>query len=202
MIDLVVAAAVLGFVGSMHCAGMCGPLLTACAGTRRDVVSWQLGKLGTYMALGALAGVVGAQLPGPPTVVAVVGAAVLIGFGASAMGWLPEPPVLPGLLTAGSRLVGRRGLAARMGFGALSGLLPCGLVYAGLGLSVAAGTALGGALVMAGFGFGTAPMLTLVGLAVQPLSAGRNTRRALAVASMLAGLIVLARRAGLDHFAH
>lgn len=202
MLDLVVAAAVLGLVGSLHCAGMCGPLLAACAGERRDVASWQAGKLGTYALLGGLAGGLGAQLPASPSAVAWLGAAVLIGFGASSLGWLPEPPLVPGLIDAGARLAGRRELAARVGFGALSGLLPCGLVYAGLGLSVAGGSALAGALVMVGFGLGTAPMLTIVGLSVQPLSAGRNTRRALAVASMLAGLIVLVRRAGMDPFAH
>ncbi len=201
MFDLLVAALALGFVGSLHCAGMCGPLISVCAGRPLAVAGWQIGKLGSYAALGAVAGALGSQLPGPPFLVSILGALVLVGFGMSALGWLPEPPIAPGLVRAGSRLAGSSGAMARVGFGALSGLLPCGLVYAALGLAVATGGAPGGALVMVGFGLGTAPLLTTVGLAVRPLAARPSTRRALAVASMLTGLVVLARRSGLNPFA-
>ena len=47
-------AALMGFGGSMHCAAMCGPLARAAAGP--GWLGFQLGRLSSYTALGALAG--------------------------------------------------------------------------------------------------------------------------------------------------
>ena len=197
MYDLLAAALAMGFVGSLHCVGMCGPLVASCGGGR-GVASWQAGKLATYAVLGGLVGGLGAALPVPGLALTVVAAVVLLGFGASALGWVPEPKPIPGLVRFGSAVAGRQGAVARFAFGALSGLLPCGLVYAALGLALAAEAPLPGAMVMIGFGLGTAPALFAVGLAVKPLAARPRARRALAVASMAAGLWVLAHRAGLS----
>ena len=46
--------------------------------------------------------------------------------------------------------------------GALLGFLPCGLIYTMLGKAASTGSALGGALTMFAFGFGTLPALLLV----------------------------------------
>ena len=51
----------------------------------------------------------------------------------------------------------------------LTGLLPCGLVYAALGLSLGAGSALGGAATMAAFGLGTSPALTFAAVSARSL---------------------------------
>ncbi len=197
MLDLLAAAVAMGFVGSLHCVGMCGPLVASCGG-RGGVVSWQVGKWTTYALLGALAGTFGAVLPVPPVVVTLMAATVLVGFGASALGWLPEPKAIPGLLEVGASVARGTGTPARLAFGALSGLLPCGLVYAALGLALASEGPLGGAVVMTAFALGTAPALTAIGLAVTPLTTRPRARRALAVVSMVAGLWVLAHRAGLN----
>ena len=56
------------------------------------------------------------------------------------------------------------GILSPMLAGVMTGLLPCGLVYAMLALAVCADGPLGGALTMACFGLGTLPVMTALGL--------------------------------------
>lgn len=73
---------VAGLAGSLHCIGMCGPILTAVAGVDRraeitvrgrsvartarhaaiDLLWYHAGRISTYAMLGALAGTLGAQI--------------------------------------------------------------------------------------------------------------------------------------------
>ena len=57
-----IAALVIGFVGSLHCMGMCGPLALYVTGNQRSpaaFVRYHGGRLLSYMILGALLGWVG-----------------------------------------------------------------------------------------------------------------------------------------------
>ncbi len=52
---------ITAFLGSWHCAAMCGPI--AClAQNRGQLISYQLGRLTSYSLLGALAGALGQAL--------------------------------------------------------------------------------------------------------------------------------------------
>lgn len=53
---------VAGFGGSLHCAGMCGGLVTASCEKSGDVFRYQLGRLVGYLILGLCAGLVGSFL--------------------------------------------------------------------------------------------------------------------------------------------
>jgi sulfite exporter TauE/SafE len=196
LIEILAAAALMGLVGSLHCVGMCGPFALACSGRPSHVLSWQAGKIGTYAALGAVAGVTGATLPGPAWIPQLVSAGLIIWFGAAMAGLLPEPAVhLPGLTRFASQAARKGDLGSRALFGAANGLLPCGLVYAALGLAVASGDPATGALAMIAFGLGTAPLLTTVAFSAhRVLHRHPWARRALAVVAMLAGLWVVASR--------
>ncbi len=80
-----------------------------------------------------------------------------------------------------------------------TGLLPCGLVYATLGIAVASGDALTGAAAMAAFGLGTLPALATFGLGVRRLAGERPwTRRVLATVVLVAGLWVVFQRQGMQ----
>src|SRR5262249_47734635 len=66
MIGTLLAAVALGFVGSLHCAGMCGPLVIAGAmreggPSARALTSYLLGRLCSYAFVGALMGQIGAH---------------------------------------------------------------------------------------------------------------------------------------------
>lgn len=199
MFELVGAALVMGLVGSPHCIGMCGPFALACSGRPAHMAGWQLGKLTTYTLIGVLAGAFGAVIPGPAWLAQIVSAGLIVWFAAAMAGLVPEPSLhVPGVTQLATRAATRNDLVSRFAFGAANGLLPCGLVYAAVGLAVAAGTPQGGALVMAAFGLGTAPVLTTFALSARTLLARRpGARRALAVVISIAGVWVVVRRGGI-----
>ena len=64
-------------------------------------------------------------------------------------------PQVPGLRRAGGWLMRQNGVPARFALGAVTALLPCGLVWAALGLAVGSAHTGGGAVVMVAFGMGT-----------------------------------------------
>jgi uncharacterized protein len=191
-----IAAALAGVMATPHCAGMCGGFASACARPRPGLWGWHAGRLTTYAALGALAGALGSVLPGPGWVPGAVAAALLVWFAAALAGVAPQPAArIPGLVRAGRSLMGRSGLPARFLFGAVTGLLPCGMVYAALGLAVLAASPLTSALTMLAFGGATVPGLTVLSLGVQRMaSRGLWARRALAVLILAVGLWSVAMR--------
>lgn len=196
MLELVGVAFLMGMVGSLHCLVMCGPFALMCGGKPLHLAGWHLGKLATYILLGSVAGAVGAIVPGPTWLAPAVSAVLMVWFVASALGLADEPSVaLPGVSRLGSRVVASEGMAGRFAFGVVNGLLPCGLVYAALGLSITAQGPASGALVMAAFGLGTAPLVTLFARSTSALGA-RHPRlhRTLTVGAGLLGLWVIARR--------
>lgn len=175
-----------GFASTLHCAVMCGGIgsalmfslspggsLTSRAGV---LAAAQTGKWITYIGLGALAGWLGSGLlaylePNAALLVTRWLAAVtLVWIGLSITGLLPSfaaadrvfAPVTRRLVqSAGFRAAGR---AAPAVAGLVWGLIPCGLVYAVLLLAMSAGSAMDGAVVMAGFGLGVIPGVTATAL--------------------------------------
>jgi sulfite exporter TauE/SafE len=166
-----VAAVAFGAAGSLHCFVMCGPLACAAQLGRgwQLAALYQLARLGTYALVGAVAGGVGGWVGGhfalplaqvmPWLLAAVLVLAVVDPGG---RGWRRLPP-LPGIaqllqLAARARARLSPPLQALL-IGALTPLLPCGLVYAMVGAAGTAGSSLGGATLMAGFALGAVPAL-------------------------------------------
>ncbi|MCG6957522.1 MAG: sulfite exporter TauE/SafE family protein [Gemmatimonadetes bacterium] len=202
MIPAITAAALAGLVGSPHCIGMCGTFALACGGRASHTLAWHAGKTFTYALLGALAGAAGQSIPGPTWVATAVSTVLVVWFAAGLAGIVPEPAVrIPGLARLATRAATRGDLASRFLFGAANGLLPCGLVYATLGIAVASGDAVTGAAAMAAFGLATVPALATFGLGVRRLAANQRpwTRRALALLVLVAGLWVVFQRQAMMH---
>lgn len=194
MTPLFGAVALAALAGAPHCIGMCGALAIAGSG-ERGWLPYHLGRTGTYAALGALAGGLGANLPGPGWLPTAVSAVLLVGFAAALVGWLPEPRmVVPGLAKAGAKLMGDQRPLARVGFGVVNGLLPCGLLYATLALPVASGSALAGAALMAFFGLLTAAPLTAATFGLRRVLQGQKVRYVVAALVLLGGLYSLSER--------
>lgn len=196
---LVAGAFLSGLVGSAHCVGMCGPFAVACGTSRRESIGWHLGRGLTYAGLGGLAGAFGAALPGPRWLPTVVSLVLVVWFAGVLAGVLPEPRFRPPGLTQLAR-PGARGprFGPRVLFGMATGLLPCGLVYAALGLALATLGPLSGALVMTAFWAGTVPALAALVLLSQRL--GLRTlrgRRVLALVVLVTGLLSVAMRGGM-----
>jgi sulfite exporter TauE/SafE len=160
----------LGLVGSTHCLAMCSAFVVCLSARRGRTRFYQCGRLAAYASLGALAGALGlgqrmlwhqadgryiTMLAGAAMV--VLGAALWRGFDASG-GLLSES----GLLTALQRHLTRPGRRSAFALGNLTGLLPCGLLYAALARSAAASGPLEGGVLMTCFWLGTLPALSLV----------------------------------------
>ncbi len=198
MIAAISAAALAGLVGSPHCIGMCGSFALACGGRVSHTAAWHAGRTLTYAFLGALAGLVGHLVPGPLWVATVLSTLLIVWFAAGLAGLVPEPSLkIPGLTQLATRAAVRGDLPSRFLFGVATGFLPCGLIYATLGIAVASGDALTGALAMAAFGLGTTPLLAVFGLGARRVVGQRVwTRRALAVLVLVAGLWMVVQRHG------
>lgn len=200
-------ALLAGLAGSPHCVLMCGPFAAACirVGGGAGVLAWHVGRITSYAGLGALAGLFGAALPGPPWLGAALATVLLIWFAAALAGLVPEPRVVvPGIGSAG-RLLGTNHPLGRFAFGLINGIIPCGLVYSALSLPVALGSPGAGALAMALFGAGTSPALSVAAAGFRRLELrSRAARRTVALLVLLAGLWSLASRTGLlqAHGAH
>lgn len=213
------ALTVLGasLVGSLHCAGMCGGFVAfyAGAGGRRQGLghaAYNLGRLAAYASLGALAGTLGAalDLAAAPTGIergaAVLAGALIALWGtwtllemAGVRGARLEPPAaLRGAVARGVAAVAAQPPVTRaLVIGLLTGLLPCGWLYAFIVTAAGTGDPLRGAGLMAVFWLGTLPVMAGLGVAVQAM-AGRMRRwvpAACAVAMIVVGLLAVAGRA-------
>jgi uncharacterized protein len=174
-------AFVLGFVGSAHCAGMCGPLALALppTGNTRTVflagrMAYNLGRIITYAALGALFGLLGQAfaIAGLQRWVSLVaGAVILLGLVASRRFSLNLPlnRLVANLKSGFGVLLRQRAVSAMFGVGLLNGLLPCGLVYVACAGATASGNTVNGVAYMFAFGLGTLPMMLALSIAGQKL---------------------------------
>ncbi|MDP2307290.1 MAG: sulfite exporter TauE/SafE family protein [Pseudomonadota bacterium] len=203
MIAVAGGAFLAGLLGSPHCVGMCGAFATASADRLTEGVAWQVGRLGAYVVLGATAAAAGASLPVPGRVAAAFAAILLGWFSLRLAGLAPPLPVRLAYPTrVASALLARRGILARVGFGALTALLPCGLLWSALAVSAASGSAAWGAFSMAAFWLGTVPALAVASRGLRLLAAVRPwTRIALAGAVFVAGLWSIGARVSAEEMA-
>lgn len=179
----------LGLFGTGHCLGMCGPLVLAFPAATGRVSShlfYHLGRIITYVSVGAALGSIGTALSlmaknsgvGPSVwivrvrVLLFLAAAVfLVLYGLSrlgvvhALGWtaVASPSKLPGSRAVIKSAVGRKSHANMLLLGLVLGFLPCGLSFAAFARAVAAGGSLAGAVLLAAFAAGTLPGLLLLG---------------------------------------
>ena len=204
-------AFVLGLVGSLHCAGMCGPLALAlppagktATGHAAGRLAYNGGRIVTYCALGLLFGLLGQTLllAGVQRWLSIaLGVALLVGLFASrklAL-WRPMASLVERVKARMSFLLRRRSLAALFGLGLLNGLLPCGLVYVAAAGATATGSLVRGAIYMAAFGFGTIPMMLALSLSGRliPFSLRLRLLKIVPVAVFLLASLLILRGMGL-----
>ncbi len=189
MTELIAASFAIGFLGSLHCVGMCGGLISAMTMTRDNtwwpgVISYQLGRITTYTALGLIAGLIGSLfandgwLSQVQNLLSIIAGTLIIILALHIAGWLPDP--FSRLSQRISKVTGMAGFIKAAAtqdstgpwysVGLLNGLLPCGLVYAGIGLSLTAHASWQGALAMFSFGLGTVPAMLFVPALMRAIS--------------------------------
>ncbi len=201
MIALLGSVVAASAAGSLHCAAMCGPL-----GHRERPVQYNLGRLGAYVTLGAIAGGVGSaiDLAGRAASVQraamIVAAGVIVAWGtlalAAALG-VAVPRIAPRAWGRGLVQIRRRRPAVRAALlGLLSAALPCGWLWAFVVVAGGTGGVGAGAAVMIAFWLGTVPMMMGVATLARPLIRRLGARLPVvtALALIAVGVAALAAR--------
>lgn len=181
------SAFVIGLLGGAHCIGMCGGIMNALSFAlpeqqRRPrsalptLLLYNTGRIFSYAVAGGLVGGLGVLLQGPMGILGpglrILAGLMLIAMGLYLAGWwrgLARLERLGGhlwrhLQPLGNRLMPVTRPSQALLLGALWGWLPCGLTYSTLTLAAATGTWHQAALVMAGFGLGTLPVMLASGV--------------------------------------
>ena len=161
----------VGLSTSPHCLGMCGGiLLSACGGREGQkalfgaALAYNGGRAASYTALGAVFGALGTVLTYTPSMKSMLftmlGLVVAL-LGLNMWGLLPALPSLPGEQNAVCRLPEKLRRQTPLLVGLLTGLMPCGALYAAWLCAMSSGSAVRGALLMLAFGLGTVPLMLL-----------------------------------------
>lgn len=177
ILPVVIAGIGMGMVSSLHCIGMCGPLVMSLplpqqAGFRRilAVITYNAGRLTTYGILGALFGLAGRRLQvagWQQWLSVVLGIAIILGWLAARSGkqitFLPARILQQAVTRLNLYLWKRAGKAGFYLLGMANGLLPCGMVYLAVAAAISTGNAVMSTLFMISFGLGTLPAMTGLG---------------------------------------
>jgi hypothetical protein len=187
------SAFLVGLLGSTHCLGMCGGIVSALTfGLRADLrhsrwmlglylLAYNTGRLSSYIVAGLIAGAVGAGtfgvLPSDSArwTAKLVTGGFMVALGLYLAGWWPGlqilekwgGPVWRRIEPLGHQLLPVNHPFKAFCFGLVWGWLPCGMVYAMLVWALAAGSATQGGMLMLAFGLGTMPMLLAIGVAAE-----------------------------------
>ena len=204
-----IALFLIGLLGGTHCVSMCGGIVGALTvnmpgqSTRQWPIhlAYSVGRISTYVALGAALGAVGTAgllfndvLPVQMGLY-VLANLMLIALGLYLTGFtqLLAPVERAGMVVwkrvqpLTRRFLPARNAAQALPLGMLWGFLPCGLVYSVLTTALLTGSATRGAGMMLAFGLGTLPNLLLAGMLFKRFrDLTRNTRVRFA-----AGMLVL-----------
>jgi len=180
-------AFVAGFLGSGHCLGMCGALVSGYfmnSSQHRSYVPYfmyQSTRISVYALVGVAAALLGVVLVSSglfgkiQSVLQMMIGVVVIGLAFGILGWLPwqgTVRLLPmQLLRKGYASSKQKGpVAGAMLAGLLNGMMPCPLTFAMAVKATSAATVYEGGALMLAFGAGTLPMMLFVSVAFGKLS--------------------------------
>lgn len=206
---------ILGLSSSLHCLGMCGPIVMAVpvkgngfSSRAFGILEYNLGRISTYALLGALIGFVGlgVQTFGIMQWVSIFSGAFILLF--AWKNWISRKMES---IFAGFGL--RRFVSFGMGnilagdfpfklflLGSLNGLLPCGMVYLALVNALLAGNSPASALAMLFFGLGTLPAMVAAGLAAKRINSEfrASIQKMVPFLLSITGVLVMLRGMNLD----
>jgi hypothetical protein len=172
-----ISALSLGFLGSFHCLGMCGPIalsLPVVDGDARHFyfgrLMYQLGRVTMYMLLGVIAGLIGIsfQLKGLQSDLSIFSGIIII----LVVLFLNDKllsKVNGRLVKMSFRIksvignyIKKKSFTAMFVVGLANGILPCGFVYLAMAGAISYGGITNAALYMLLFGLGTLPLMYIV----------------------------------------
>jgi hypothetical protein len=175
-------AFIAGFLGSGHCLGMCGALVSGYfmnSGKQRSYwpyLMYQVSRISVYGLIGATAAMLGVVLVSGglfgkiQSILQMIIGIVVIGLAFGILGWLPwqgSIRLLPTQwLRKGYATSKQKGLlGGAMLAGLLNGMMPCPLTFAMAVKATTATTIVEGGELMLAFGAGTLPMMLFISVA-------------------------------------
>ncbi|MFM2156763.1 MAG: hypothetical protein RL516_1512 [Bacteroidota bacterium] len=172
-----ISALSLGFLGSFHCLGMCGPIalsLPVVDGDARHFylgrLIYQLGRITMYMLLGVIAGLIGIsfQLKGMQSDLSIF-SGILIILVVLFLNDKLVSKVNGRLLIISFKIksvignyIQKKSFTSMYVVGLANGILPCGFVYLAMAGAISYGAIKNAALYMLLFGLGTLPLMYIV----------------------------------------
>ena len=177
----------LGFFGSLHCIGMCGPLALAVHTSKKNIglgaffgaLQYNTGRTIGYISLGLLFGLLGSAvaLGGAQRVISVVLGVIMVIFFIFSV----NPDQLISRMPAFHRfyhsvsqrlfsMLRKSAHVPSLYLGAVNGFLPCGLVYIAIAGAISLSNIWGSMGFMLFFGLGTFPAMMGVTLGHQAVS--------------------------------
>ena len=200
----------LGLLGSLHCAGMCGPIALALplrqsswSARMTGCLVYGSGRILTYAVLGFLMGLAGMGffLWGLQRWVSIFAGVFMVLWALHTFLFPAGSRIslvtrlTPGLKKFFGDRFSRPSYASVLIIGLLNGLLPCGLVYLALAGAALSPSPLNGAIYMLVFGLGTIPVMTGISLggAIIGLRLREMAKRMVPYFVLLIGILFILR---------
>lgn len=211
---LIIAAFMMGFVGSVHCVGMCGPLAISMPfrlffSLKKwvAILLYNLGRVIAYSLIGIFVGLFGRGVNwfgltqilsltlGALIVISVIFPTLLKTVGIRLPKWFNKNQV-----NALQFLIKKKSLGWMFLVGVLNGFLPCGLIYMALAAALSASSIFGSVTFMFFFGVGTIPAMITVILVGQhmPLTWRMSFKKLVPFVSFIVGTLLILRGLNLD----
>jgi sulfite exporter TauE/SafE len=197
-------AFLLGLVGSVHCAGMCGPLALALpvVGSRGWGFVWgriiyNAGRVGAYITLGMVFGLAGKglALSGFQRWLSISAGVLMLAGLILGTGKFKMPVVrwVGFLKSRFGSLLKKRTYLSLLALGAINGFLPCGLVYLAATAGLASGDFWMSTGYMAAFGLGTWPVMLGMGLLGKRFQLRFRFQRLIPLSVVIVAMLLIVR---------
>jgi sulfite exporter TauE/SafE len=212
---MLLSALLLGFMGSLHCVGMCGPIAFMLPVDRKNPVKkagqitlYHLGRLIAYTTIGLVFGLLGKGLfvfgmQQKLSIVIGVLMIVLVLIPAKTFAKhnfsKPVYKIISKVKSSLGQELKKKTADTFLTIGVLNGFLPCGLVYMALFAAIAMGDVAKGSLYMVLFGLGTIPLMTTAVYFSGFLKSGAKKRiqKLIPVFVIIMGVLFILRGLGL-----
>lgn len=213
MTGLIIAALIMGGIGSVHCIGMCGPLALSLPVVSDNHSSrfvstllYNTGRVLTYAVLGGIFGMIGMSF-------AIFGyqqwLSIILGVTILLFIILPKHNSVfkhnsvllffDKLRSSLGKLFARKNYRSVFFIGLMNGLLPCGLVYMAIAAAVSTASILKSSVFMAAFGMGTLPVMWSIAFfgGFININMRKNIRRLYPYVMVLVAVMLIIRGLGL-----
>jgi sulfite exporter TauE/SafE len=200
----VIGAFIIGLFGSLHCVGMCGPVILAFMGpsqSKKGFALYHSGRILAYVLIGGVLGLLGATvalMQLQKFLAFFLGFGLILLYGVPSIRHRLERFYFESSFYQFLKSFLLQNISTRKRWflsGVANGFFPCGLTYVAAAGAVALGNPLEGAAFMILFGLGTLPALITLSFAGNIFSQRLKTLipRSIPIIAIVSGLLLITR---------